>query len=143
MSYEEERLNILRRVSAGELSPQEGSLQIAMLKVHQQEAPSGAQSSADLAFEEAPQDARRPPWPQMPPWPFMLLLLVPFLSIALILASALALVLALPTLLVVAVWNALASAWPGMMPSLSFLPTLALMMALALLWMLVGRRRFV
>lgn len=159
MSFEAERLRILERVSSGELSPQEGSLQIAMLKVRYQEETPVAPDDTTTTVEphagpggDYNGDYRRFESPfgfasaQMPPgfkltWPLMLGLAIPFLIVVAFGLTMLGVILALPTLAVVLIWNAVAPALPGVQPLLEFWPTLGMMMLAFIVWSLLGARR--
>lgn len=162
MSFEAERLRILERVSSGELSPQEGSLQIAMLKVrYQDEAPiapddesTGLEAHAGPYEEPGGQQRFEAgfDWRErfaasgMPPgfkltWPLMLGLAIPFLVVASFGLGMLALFLAVPTFALVLIWNALAPVLPGVQPLLEFWPTLGVVVVLFIVWSLLGMRR--
>ena len=133
-SFEEERLLILGRVQAGELTPQEGSLQIAMLKVKSQE---GASAAAD-------DDAHGPrAVPPARPNPIALgaLLLVPFVVMGLIVLTTVTFFMVLPAWLGMLAWNALVvPAVPGA-EAVGFLQTLAVFVAFSVLWTLLRWRR--
>lgn len=144
MSFEEERLAILQRVSAGELSPQEGQLEIAMLKVrHQQAQEPGLQAAAPGReshdpFGQQPQNPFR-----MPPLsgPVAFALILPFVLIGGVLLVGLGLFLALPTVLLVNVWNQTAATQPGW-PLLAYWPTLGgLMLAFTVFTLLNWGRK--
>ena len=152
MSFEEERLSILARVSNGEISPQEGSLEIAMLKVKYQqghEEPGLTASPHERDDQGAHQGPFRgpfqaPPFGAAPPraltWPLMLALAVPFLLIGGLVLGGMVLFLALPTYLFVALWNHWAAAG-GAAPELSFWPTLGFAVMLFFLLSLLRWRR--
>lgn len=147
MSFETERLRILERVSNGELTPQEGSLEITMLKVkYQQEDGSQAEAAQGAPIEVGRgfRDRFRftpPPEGLKMSWPLMVGLLVPFLFVGGALLVGFGLMLALPALAITLVWNAVAATSEGAMPLLSFWPTLGVMMLLSLLSSLLGFRR--
>lgn len=140
MSYEDDRLAILQRVSKGELSPKDGQLEIAMLKVKQQQG----DNEPGLSHAGPDEDTRRQsPFGQMPfgnmpfgagatplklTWPIALALVIPFVMIALVLVTGLGLFLALPTYLLVAMWNQSAADHAGW-PLLGYWPTLFSMIA--------------
>lgn len=132
--FEEERLRILERVEAGELTPQEGSLQIAMLKVQSQ----------DGASAGAPEDEPGPYGvPPRAPNPIALgaLLLVPFVVMGLIVTVAMTFFMALPAYLGMLAWNALVvPSVPGAV-EVGFFQTLALLVALSLISNLLRWRR--
>lgn len=99
-SFEEERLRILARVSAGELTPQEGSLQIAMAKVK-------LEGTADEP-EPGPRRAKDPlpPLPQVPgKWAIYAMLAIPFLFLATLMSVGMAFFLALPAYVFMSFWN--------------------------------------
>lgn len=132
MSFEDERLSILQRVSKGELTPQEGQLEIAMLKVrHQQPTEPGLEPAARRMDDDVP-----PRQDQMPPFagrmpinlPIAFAILLPLVLIGGVMLAGLALFLALPTYVLVAVWNGMAPAqhWP----MLAYWPTLGVMMVI-------------
>jgi hypothetical protein len=131
-TFEEERLRILARVQAGELTPQEGSLQIAMLKVKAQEAP------------EEPQAPREPlgSLPKAPnPLAIGLLLLVPFVVMGLIVTVGMLMFMALPAYLAMAAWNGIVVATVPGTEAVGFLPVLAGFAAFGFLWTVLRWRR--
>jgi hypothetical protein len=149
MAYEEERLRILQRVSAGELTPEEGSLQIAMLRVGR--AP--AQPPLDPVMEEAiapPRFERERPFAGHPfasrhagpvTWPVLVALALPFLLVAGLAAAFAAGSIAVLTWLAVAVWNqAVAAHWLGGQP-IGFFPTCWYIAVFAALWTALRWRR--
>ena len=125
MSFEEERLAILQRVSKGELSPQDGQLEIAMLKVRHQQG----ESEPGLATAEpSRQEQHESPFGQtLPPMqlsgPLALAIIIPLVMIGGVLLVGLGLFLALPTYLLVLFYNQAAATHAGW-PLLSFWPTL-------------------
>lgn len=145
MSFEAERLRILERVSNGELSPKEGSLEIAMLRVHHE------RTDAEGLARPEPGAERQDPWAawrdrlgasptRISSWPLLLVLALPLLVAAGFILGGLALVLALPTLLLVAGWNTLLADRAGW-PELSFWPTLGAAIAAMALWTALRWRR--
>jgi hypothetical protein len=126
MFDEEERLRILERVSKGELTPEEGQLQIAMMKVK-------AQRQEPAVFEPEPQGAQ-PPRQAPNMGPLLAFMALPIVLVVGFVAIALTLLLAFPVYLGVWLWNAvLVPALPGA-PLLAYLPTLGLVV----LFMLVS-----
>ena len=130
MSFEEERLAILQRVSKGELSPQEGQLEIAMLKVRHQ----SSDQEPGLAQAEPAYEARREnPFDQIPfgrnfqpvqlSGPLAIAIIIPFVMIGIVLVVGLGLFLALPTYVLVYFYNQ-AAAGNADWPMLSYWPTL-------------------
>lgn len=121
-SFEDERLRILARVSAGELTSREGSLEIAMAKVR-----AGDGAAPDEDAHQAPR-ARQPlpPLPQQPNRNALLALLaVPILAMGAVLTVGMAFFLALPAYVVMAGWNGLVvPSAPGAV-EIGFFPTLA------------------
>jgi hypothetical protein len=142
MSFEEERLAILQRVSNGELSPQEGQLEIAMLKVkHQQGQEPGLQASASGRDGHGAEHQQpfRPPFAMSGPLAFALAL--PFVLIGGVMLVGLSLFLALPTWVIVFMWNQAAATHPGW-PVLAFWPTLgALVLTFTVITVLNWGRR--
>ena len=129
--FEGERLRILERVEAGELTPQQGSLEIAMLKVKGQQA-----------AEPEPEPEPRPR-PLRAPNPVAVgaLLLVPFVVMGLIITTATALFMILPAFVMMYAWNGLVvPAVPGA-AAVGFFQTLAAMVAFSLLWTFLRWRR--
>lgn len=132
MSFEDERLSILQRVSKGELTPQEGQLEIAMLKVRQQQpAEPGLEHAAPrMDYDVPPRHEQAPPFAGRMPInvPIAFAILLPLVLIGGVMLAGLALFLALPTYLLVAVWNGVAPAqhWP----MLAYWPTLGVLMLL-------------
>lgn len=132
--FEEERLRILERVEAGELTPQQGSLEIAMLKVKAQ------QGTADAAPEADPGPRRAGPGA---PNPIALgaLLLVPFVVMGLIVVVATACFMLLPAFLMMHAWNGLVvPSVPGA-GAVGFFQTLGAMVAFSLVWTMLRWRR--
>lgn len=132
-SFEEERLRILSRVEAGELTPQQGSLEIAMLKVR-------AQGEAAPEPEDDPQ-AQMPPLRAPNPVALGALLLVPFVVMGLIVVVAMTFFMALPAYLLMWAWNALVVPNVAGMAEIGFFQTLAMMVAFSLLSTLLRWRR--
>jgi hypothetical protein len=145
MSFDDERLRILERVSNGELTPQEGSLEITMLKVkYQQETEAHQAASQEVQSGGGFRDRfrfARPPEGFKLSWPLVVGLAIPFLFVAGALIAGMGLMLALPALAVTMVWNAVASTSEGAMPLLSFWPTLGVMILVSALSSLLGFRR--
>lgn len=149
MSFESERLRILERVSNGELTPQEGQLEITMLKVkHQQDTDSQTVTNDATVqsggfgggFRDRFRFARPPEGLRLT-WPLMVGLAIPFMFVAGLLLAGMGLMLALPALAITMVWNAVASTSEGAMPLLSFWSTLGWMVLLSVLSSLLGFRR--
>ena len=146
-NFEDERLRILERVSAGELTPQQGQLEIAMLKVG---GPDPADGHVVMAADAAEEQARaagdawreafeqaRPP----SPWALGALVLAPFVAMGLVMAVGLAFFLALPAYLVMLGWNGLVvPAVPGL-ATIGFFQTLAIMVIVSLVSSVVRWRR--
>lgn len=124
MFDEEERLRILERVAKGEITPEEGQLQIAMMKVK-------AQRQEPTLVEPEPQGA--PPRRAPNLGPLLALLALPVVLVVGFVSVALTLLMALPVYLGVWLWNAvLVPAVPGA-PLLAYLPTLGLVVLFMLL----------
>jgi hypothetical protein len=124
MFDEEERLRILERVSKGELTPEEGQLQIAMMKVKAQR-----QEPAVIAPEPEPQRPRQAP----PVGPLLALLALPMVLALAFVSASLAFMLAIPVYAFVWLWNAqVVHVVPGA-PMLAFWPSLGLAVLLMLL----------
>lgn len=132
-TFEEERLHILSRVEAGELTPQQGSLEIAMLKVK-------AQGDAAPEAEAEPR-AQMPPLRQPNPIALGALLLVPFVVMGLIVVTAMTFFMALPAYLLMLGWNALVVPNVAGVVEIGFFQTLAMMVAVSLLSTLLRWRR--
>jgi hypothetical protein len=132
MSFEDERLSILQRVSKGEISPQDGQLEIAMLKVrHQRANEPGLEPAAPTGTHEEPR--QQPPFaqPTPPRWPIAFAIALPLLLIGGLTLVMIAAFLALPTYVLVTVWNQLAPAqhWP----LITYWPTLGALTLVATL----------
>jgi hypothetical protein len=157
MSFEDERLAILQRVSRGELSPQDGQLEIAMLKVKHQQSGEQEPGLSQSVPHEDPRGqgpyGRNPFFaqgrsifgPDAQPlkltWPMGLALAIPFVMIGGVLLTGLALFLAFPTYLLVSIWNSSAASHAGW-PLLPFWPTLfGLVAAFSLFTLLKWARR--
>lgn len=146
MSFDEERLSILQRVSNGELTPQEGQLEIAMLKVKHQQA----NDEPGLERAESAGQYRDGAQQQMPPFgtalpfklngPIALALALPFLLIGGLLLAGLGLFLAFPTYLGVSIYNQVAATHPGW-PVLGFWPTLGTAMVIVSIVTVLNWRR--
>jgi hypothetical protein len=122
MSYEEERLRILERVSKGELTPEEGQLQIAMMKVKAQ------RQEPELYAPPEP-----PPYEPPSVAPLVGLLALPILLLGGFFITAMTVMLAFPVYLAVWLWNAqIVPAFPHAVP-LAYFPTLGLVVLLTLL----------
>jgi hypothetical protein len=132
MSYEDERLAILQRVSRGELSPQDGQLEIAMLKVRTERAPDepGLSTTGGPRWDTEPEAPPNAPFarPFTVNGPIAFAFALPILLIGGMVLVGTAVAFALPTWLVVTLWNpiALANHWA----TLSFWPTLAVVVVL-------------
>jgi hypothetical protein len=121
-------------VSKGEISPKDGQLEIAMLKVRYQHAnepglePAGPASHQYDSYEAPPREA--PPFGRRMPInaPIAFAILLPLVLIGGVMLGGLALFLALPTYVLVTVWNQVAPAqhWP----LLAYWPTLGVLMVL-------------
>ncbi len=136
--FDEERLLILERVEAGELTPQEGSLQIAMLKVKSQERGGATADEAGPGGAEGPH-RRQPRAPN--PIAIGALLLVPFVVMGLIVTVALTFFMALPAYLAMLAWNALlVPSVPGL-AEIGFFQTLAMLVVFSLLTTFLRWRR--
>lgn len=156
MSFEDERLAILQRVSKGELSPKDGQLEIAMLKVkHRQDgeqepglshAAPHEETRRESPFGRNPFGSGQTPFgafagPLKLTWPMGLALAIPFVMIGGVLLIGLGLFLAFPTYLLVAIWNQSAATHAGW-PILPYWPTLFSLMASVTIFTLLnwGRR---
>ena len=153
-AFESERLRILEKVSNGEISPQEGSLQIAMLKVKFQEEAAPEPDHQTTGMQEAAgawrQDEGQGPYQGGFAWggtpanfkptlPVIAALAIPVLFVLGLMLGGMAMVLAIPTLLLVLVWNAIAATAPDALPTLAFFPTLgAVLLAFIVLSILRG-----
>ncbi|MFN3430490.1 MAG: hypothetical protein ACK46X_11090 [Candidatus Sericytochromatia bacterium] len=146
MSFDEERLSILQRVSNGELTPQEGQLEIAMLKVKHERAHDEPGLERAEPMGQYQDGARQ----QMPPFggalpfklsgPIAVALALPFLMIGGLLLVGLGLFLAFPTYLGVSIYNQVAATHPGW-PLLGFWPTLGTAMVIVSIVTVLNWRR--
>ena len=132
MSFEDERLAILQRVSRGELSPQEGQLEIAMLKVRAERGPDepGVTTTSGATWDTEPEAPTGAPFarPFNVNGPIALAIALPIVLIGAFVLLGTAVAFALPTWLFVTLWNpiALANHWA----TLSFWPTLGLVVVI-------------
>src|SRR4051812_40368751 len=127
MSFEDERLAILQRVSRGELSPQDGQLEIAMLKMRA-ERPSdepGLTTTGGARWDTEPEAPSEQPFarPFSVNGPIAFAIALPLVLIGGMVLLGTAIAFALPAWLLVSIWNpiALANHWA----TLSYWPTLA------------------
>jgi hypothetical protein len=143
---DDERLRILQMVARGELTPQAGQLEIAMLKTKAQSVNPSEDEDMPSYIEvgEAGLNGWRPhstygETAAKPNFaPLMALLALPLLAVAGFITLGLAFVLALPTYFVVGFWNAaIVPGHPGW-PVLGFWSSLAASVALVGLWTLLG-----
>lgn len=118
MSFEDERLRILQAVADGKLTPQQGQLEIAMMKVR-------SESTAPTAAPEPPRfDPNHGPQAAKPPLaPLLGLIAFPMVMMAGFFAFMMSFVFALPVYLAITLWNALLA--PMGWPVLPFWPSLA------------------
>ncbi len=127
-SFEDERLRILARVSAGELTPQEGSLEIAMAKVRLGEGEGAApEPQGRRARDPLPPLAKGPS-----KWAIYGLLAVPFLMLSVLMSVGMAFFLALPAYVFMAFWNGIVvPSAPGTV-EIGFFSTLATLVFVSL-----------
>lgn len=131
MSTEAERLRILEQVSNGELTPQQGQLEIAILKTR---------GSADEAERPEATYEANGGTPQRPPSlaPFMALLALPVIGLGVMIVTGLTFFLALPAYVLMSLWNAYMVPAIAGAPVLSFFSTLAGLVVFTILWTAIG-----
>jgi hypothetical protein len=138
VSFEQERLRILESVANGELTPQEGHLQIAMLKHAAGKGDAAPEQGVAIDVDQPGAQQTRQ---QVRMGPLLAIMALPFVMAGTLLFGFLAFVFALPTYFGVWLWNAHLVGLHPALPVLSFWPTFGLVILFNFAWTLLSWRR--